>query len=167
MKKVLLAIDGITPDQKVFGYAVELCKRIKAELSVFQIIWPKNWSKYLKEMRKKADQTRMYVQNSMVAVTFAEAGEHETARDIMAEASKQMDRLMSESAKEGVQCHYVIKSGNPEKEIINYVNAHRDVVLTIYDSDVQSTGVEGANKKRAALANIKRNLPVPLVLVNE
>ena len=32
MQKVLLAIDGIHPDHKVFDYAVQLCKRIKAEL---------------------------------------------------------------------------------------------------------------------------------------
>jgi hypothetical protein len=85
----------------------------------------------------------------------------------MAEASKHIHRLMSETEKEGIQCQYVVKSGNPEKEIINYVNTHRNVVLTIYDSDIQSTGMIGANKKREALTKIKRNLSVPLVLVSE
>ena len=65
MKKVLLAIDGITPDSKIFHYAVDLCMRMKAELKVFQIIRPENYSKYLKEMRQKADSARMYFQGSM------------------------------------------------------------------------------------------------------
>ena len=52
MKKILLAVDGISPDPKAFRYAVELCKRIKAELNVFQIIDPGKYSEYLKKMRK-------------------------------------------------------------------------------------------------------------------
>ena len=86
MKKVLLAIDGITPDQKVFQYAIQFCKRIKAELNVFQIINPRNLSEYLKNVRKGAKSAGDYFSNTMVAVTFAEAGEHETAQEIMSAA---------------------------------------------------------------------------------
>ncbi len=88
MEKVLLAVDGIDHDRIVFNYAIELCKRIKAELNVFQIIRPKNYSKYIKKIRQQADLARTYIEGSMVAATFAEAGEHETAIDIMAEASE-------------------------------------------------------------------------------
>jgi len=167
MKKVLLAIDGITPDSKTFRYAVELCKRIKAELKVFQIIRPQNYNKYLKEMRQKTDYARMYFQGSMVAAAFAEAGEHESAKEIMAQASEQIKRLLSESQKQGVQCHFSMKRGSPEKEIIDYVNLHRDVVLTVYNSsgeDVDKTGV--LSKKKNAIASIKEKLAVPLVVAN-
>lgn len=167
MKKVLLAIDGITPDRKTFRYAVELCKRIKAELKVFQIIQPQNYGKYLKEMRQKTDHARMYIQGSMVAAAFAEAGEHESAKEIMAEASEQIKRLLSESQKEGVHCHFSMKRGSPEKEIVDYVNHHRDVVLTIYNSsaeDVERTGI--LSKKKKAITIIKEKLAVPLVVAN-
>ena len=40
MKKVLLAIDGIKPDVKAFRYALQMCKRIKAELNVLHLIGP-------------------------------------------------------------------------------------------------------------------------------
>ena len=76
---------------------------------------------------------RKFVEGSMMAATFAEAGEHETAVDILTKASKQIKHLSQESAKAGVHCHFTIKSGNPEKEVIDYVNDHRNVVLTIYD----------------------------------
>jgi nucleotide-binding universal stress UspA family protein len=167
MKKVLLAIDGITPDRKTFRYAVELCERIKAELKVFQIIRPQNYSKYLKEMRQKTDYARMYIQGSMVAAAFAEAGEHESAKEIMAEASEQIKRLLSESQKQGVHCDFSMKRGSPEKEIIDYVNQHRDVVLTIYTSsaeDVERTGI--LSKKKNAIASIKEKLAVPLVVAH-
>jgi nucleotide-binding universal stress UspA family protein len=167
MEKVLLAIDGITPDSKTFRYAVELCKRIKTELRVFQIIRPQNYSKYLKELGQKTGYARMYIQSSMAAAAFAEAGEHESAKEIMAEASEQIKRLLSESQNQGVQCHFSMKRGSPEKEIVDYVNQHRDVVLTIYNSsaeDVERTGI--FSEKKNAITSIKEKLAVPLVVAN-
>jgi len=166
MKKVLLTIDGITPDQKAFHYAVSLCKRIRAELNIFQIIRPRYYGNYIKKVRKKASLARKFVEGSMVAATFAEAGEHETALDMMAEASKEIKHLMSKSEKSGVHCHFSIKSGNSEKEIINYVNDHRDVILTIYDASDQGTNQNAdISEKKSTLAKIKRDLCVPLVMV--
>lgn len=167
MERVLLAVDGIAPNRKVFRYAVELCKRIQAELTVFQIIHPKKYSKHLKEIRKKVSHTKVYIEGSMMAATFAEAGEHETAEEIMSEALNRINRLVSESKKEGVQCHFSIKPGNPEKEIVNYVNGHRDVVLTIYDGTDEDTGRTGIlSKKKSVLSDIKERLHIPLVVVN-
>ncbi len=100
------------------------------------------------------------------AITFAEAGEHETALDITAEASMEIRRLLQESEKVGIRCHFSIKSGNPEKEIINYVNDHRNVVLTIYDVSDQGADQNTNNsKKKNSLAKITKRLSVPLVTV--
>jgi nucleotide-binding universal stress UspA family protein len=167
MEKVLLAIDGITPDRKAFRYAVALCKRIRAELSIFQIIRPQYYREYKKKIRKKGLLARKFIEGSMVAATFAEAGEHETALDIMAGASKEIRRLLQESEEAGVHCHFSIKSGNPEKEIINYVNNHRNVVLTIYDvPDHDVDEVANISKKKNSLAKITKGLSVPLVTVH-
>ena len=166
MEKVLLAIDGMTPDRKAFRYAVALCERIRAELSIFQIIRPQYYREYKKKIRRKGLLARTFIEGSMVAATFAEAGEHETALDMMAEASKKIRDLLQESEEAGVHCHFSIKSGNPEKEIINYVNDHRNVVLTIYD--VSGLGVDEAaniSNKKSALARIRKDLSVPLVTV--
>lgn len=166
MKKVLLAIDGMTPDRKAFRYAVALCMRIRAGLSIFQIIRPQYYREYQKKIRKRGLFARKFVEGSMVAATFAEAGEHETALDIMAEASKEIRRLLQESEEAGVHCYFSIKSGNPEKEIVNYVNDHRNVILTIYDASDPDVN-EDANifKKKNALAKITKELSVPLVTV--
>ena len=165
MKKVLLSIDGMTPDKKAFHYAVALCKRIKAELNIFQIIRPRYYRNYIKKIRKNALFAKKVMESAMVAATFAEAGEHETALDMMAEASKHIDHLLQESEKAGVHCRFAIKSGDPEKEIVEYVNDHRDVILTIYDAfDVN--GTVDISEKKSTLAKIKRNLSVPLVTVH-
>ena len=101
-----------------------------------------------------------------MAATFAEAGEHETALDIKAEASKEIRRLLQESEKAGVHCHFSMKSGNPEQEIVNYVNDHRNVVLTIYDvSDQDANEAANNSKKEKSLTKIRKSLSVPLVTV--
>lgn len=167
MKKVLLAIDGMTPDQKAFRYAVALCQRIRAELSVFQIIRPQFYREYGKKIRKKGLLARKFVEGSMMAATFAEAGEHETALNIMAEASEEIRRLLRESEEAGVHCHFSIKSGKPDREIVNYVNDHRDVVLTIYDvSDPDVKRDANTKKKKKAFAEMTKRLSVPLVTVH-
>jgi nucleotide-binding universal stress UspA family protein len=167
MKQVLLTIDGIIPDQKAFNYAVALCKRIRAELSIFQIIRPRYYRKSLEKIRKNTFFARTFIKSSMVAATFAEAGEHETALEIMEEASKEMKRLMSESEKSGVHCHFSMKSGNPEKEIIDYVNKHRNVVLTIYDAANQGSDKNvNISEKEHVLAKMKKNLSIPLVTIH-
>jgi nucleotide-binding universal stress UspA family protein len=166
MKKVLLAIDGMTPDRKAFQYAVALCKQIRAELNIFQVIRPRYYREYKKKIEKKGLLARKFVEGSMVAATFAEVGEHETALDIMAEASKEIRRLLEESKEAGVHCHFSIKSGNSEKEIIDYVSLHRDVVLTIYDAFDQDAGrTDNIPEKEDGLARIKKGLSVPLVTV--
>jgi hypothetical protein len=165
MKKVLLAIDGVKPNRQVFDYAVSLSKRIRAELSIFQIIKPQ-YNEYKEKIRKKGLLARTFIEGSMMAATFAEAGEHETALDMMAEASKEIKRLSRKSQKAGVHCYFSITSGNPEKEIIDYVNDHRDVVLTIYDvSDIDVNGTGEDNKKKNRLARITKEVSVPLVTV--
>jgi nucleotide-binding universal stress UspA family protein len=166
MEKVLLAIDGMTPDRKAFRYAVSLCKRIRAELSIFQIIRPQYYREYKKKIRKKGLLARKFVEGFMVAATFAEANEHEIALDMMAEVSKEIRRLLQESEEAGVHCHFSIKSGNPEKEIVNYVNDHRNVVLTIYDvSDHDVNEAANIYRNKKTLAKITKGLSVPLVMV--
>jgi len=165
MKKVLLTIDGVTPDHKVFHYAVSLCKRISAELSIFQIIRPRYYRKYKKMIRKNAWVAKKIVESSMAAAAFAEAGEHETALDLMAEGSKQIEHLLRESEKAGVHCRFSMTQGNPEKEIVEYVNGHRDVILTIYDAFGRSGAVDNFEKK-STLERIKRDLAVPVVTVH-
>jgi hypothetical protein len=168
MQKVLLAIDGMTPDKKVFGYAVALCKRIQAELSIFQIIRPQVFQEYKKRIRNKGRLVRKFFEGSMVAATFAEAGEPETALDIMGEATKEIRRLLQESKDAGVQCHFSIRSGNPEKEIVNYVNDHRNVVLAIYDTADQGVHQkDNISETEHVLAKIKKNLSVPLVRIRQ
>lgn len=166
MERVLLAIDGITPNRKAFTYAVRLCKRIRAELSVLQIIRPRLYSQYFKKVREGAHHAKGYIEGSMVAATFAEAGEHEMARDMRAQALHNIHHLLPESEKAGIPYHLTVRSGNPDKEIVNYVKDHRDVVLTIYDfPEEEQDEASFEREKRVVREKIRENLPTPLVIM--
>ena len=159
MEKILLAIDGITPNKKAVHYAVELCKRIKADLNILQIINSLNLGKRVNRMRR-------YVEASMVAATFAEAGEHGMAMDLREQALKNINKLLPESEKEEVHCHLSVRSGSPDKEIVNYVNDHRDIVLTIYNTSKEEMGDDDTEAKKRDVPNrIRQRLSTPLVVV--
>jgi len=166
MKKVLLAIDGLTPDQKAFQYAVGLCRRIRVELNIFQVIRPAVFKKYREGLRKKGSMVRRFFEEAMVAATYAEADEHATARDMLARASQESRRLLQASEKSGVPCHFSVRSGTPDREIVDYVKSHRDVVMTIYDATAASgRSGAGVSGKKHTLNRIKKDLDVPVITV--
>ncbi|MBW1680246.1 MAG: universal stress protein [Deltaproteobacteria bacterium] len=165
MEKVLLAIDGIRPTKKTFRYAVDLCKRVRAELNILQVIAPGEYQTVLRRMARGAKKAREYFEGSMAAAAFAEAGQPEIAGEILAEAKRNMDLLLPESEKAGVPCRLTLKAGKPGKEILRFVHKHHDVVLAIYDrTEDERVPRPGARKNRIP-RGIRKNLHVPLVVV--
>ena len=166
MQKVLLAIDGIKPNKKALYYAVGLCKRIKADLRVLQVISSRNYISYIKSWGKRVNHARKYVEDSMVAVTFAEAGEHQMALALKEEAQRNINQLLPESERDAVHCLLSMKSGSPDKEIVQYVNEHRDIVLTIYDTQEEKTDETVTDTKTKMVPRrMRRKLLTPLVVV--
>ncbi len=166
MQKVLLAVDGIKPTEKAFRYAVELCQRLHADLRVVQVIRPGQYKEYLKKVRKGAHRAKRYIENFIMAATFASAREHDMAKEIMARARMNIKRLLPESERAGISCHLTMASGHPGKEIIRYVNEHRDVVLMIYDTAVEENSACGISAEEGdGPLEIKQHLPIPLVVM--
>ncbi len=166
MKKVLLAIDGMSPDKNAVRYTVQLCRRMKAELNVLQVISPKNCGRYLSEARKKARPAKRYMEGALMAVAFAEAGEHETAEALMSEALRNFKELLPESEKEGLRYHLTVKAGNLKREIVRYLNEHRDVVLAVYDAHYRKGTDAGFAKRYGSFTEeIQKALSIPLVVI--
>jgi len=165
MEKVLLAIDGITPDKKAFNYAVELCSRIKAELNVLQIIRSQNANNFFDKAISRAKHAKLFFEGTMVAATFAEAGEHETAANLMNQALANINKLLPESEKSGISCHLTMKSGNPSEEIVRFLQEHKDVVIAVYDPTIEKEQNTSERKIKKLIQSITDALPIPLVMV--
>ena len=166
MEKVLLAIEGVAPRHKVFCYAAELCSRIKAELSILQVIRLGGSARVrLKGLQDKVSRARQSMEDAMSAVAFAEAGQHEAAMDLSRRAMENLSPLVTQAEKEGVPCHVTLRTGEPAKEIIRYLKGHRDVVLAVYDRGMEGDAkLRSRPKRRAVPAEMMAEMPVPLVV---
>jgi len=168
MKKVLLAINGITPSTKIFRYAVQLCQQTKAKLIVLQVVGKQHTNGYLDRIRKKAGAVKQFFENSMIAATYAEAGEHDIAKEVIHLAMKNIQKLLLESKTAGVSYKLVLKKGDPEKAVIDYVSQNRDVVFTIYDSPTnQQMDKDQLKEKKRQISIMEKNLPTPLFVCND
>ncbi|MBW1641598.1 MAG: universal stress protein [Deltaproteobacteria bacterium] len=171
MKKVLLAIDGIDPNKKILDYAVELCKRIRAELNILQVIDRRIYKDYLKKMQKGLSAASKYFDSSMVAITFAEAGDHKTAIELMPDALNNIKSMLPENQKDKIGYNLKMTGGNSGQEIIDYVEKNRDVVMAIYDpaTEFQNKNEErfkSSEKRNNAISKkIQRKLSIPLVVI--
>ncbi|MGW8303601.1 MAG: hypothetical protein ACWGNO_16100 [Desulfobacterales bacterium] len=165
MKKILLAIEGVAPDSRTFNYAVALCKRMRAGLEILQILSPHTYRSYLKKIRQGARRAKSVFEDAMVAVTFAEAGQHDFVEQMRIQACDNLNRLIPEQERDSLEYNLTLKPGNPDDEIVRYVCDHRDVVLTIYDAAGVKDEPQGRpDKKRNKIPAIAQKLPTPLVL---
>ena len=99
MVTVLLAIDNDRPNQMVFNFAVQFCKRMKAKLDVIRIVRPPKVPKSGSNHKNMVnpDFQRGYPESF---ISFKQS----------------------------------LQADDPDQAIARYVRAHRDVVLTIYDT---------------------------------
>ena len=164
MKKILLAIEGSAPDSSTFSYAVSLCKRMRAGLEILQILSPRAYRRYAEKAMRGIRQAKNAFEDAMVAVAFAEAGQHEIVEQMQKQARAELDRLIPAPDRKGLQYQLTLKPGNPGDEIVRYVGDHRDVVLTIYDAaEVKNEKAIRQVKKRNQISAIAQKLPIPLV----
>jgi nucleotide-binding universal stress UspA family protein len=166
MEKVLLAIDGISPSKQILQYAVQLSQRIRAQLNVLEIITPESSKEYVSKVRRVVNHTKRYFEGSMVAATFAEAGEQEMAKELMEQALENLNQLLPESEKPGKACQLTLKQGHFPVEILKYVKTHRDVVLAICDGTRGKDITTPVSTKETPIPReIIQNLSIPLVVI--
>jgi hypothetical protein len=153
----------MSPSLKAFQYASELCSRIKADLNILQVIKIASPTDSLRKFRNKAGSLRRRIEDSMTAATFAEVGEHEMALDILNRARKNLEPLLDRADETGIAYQVTVKTGDPGKEIVNYLKNHREIVLTVCDIQMEE---KGPSKKESIPLEITAQIPVPVVVVH-
>lgn len=127
MVTVLLAIDSDPPDQAVFDFAVQFCRRMQAKLEVVRIIRPQ--------------------QTTTKRLSPA----------ISPETNSQM-----EISEPFIYYKQSLRADDPDKAIARYVRAHRNVVLTIYDTHRRKSTL--LKKQKSLQLQTNYPLVVPLVV---
>lgn len=181
MKKILLAIDGLSPDKRIVEYAVGLCRRIRAELDILHIVDPEIYGTYAKQLQKQAERAKGYFEQTMVAAAFAEGGAHDAAKTLMDSASANFHQLVSDADRKLIHYQAKIPSDRIDREITRYVNQNRNIVLAIYEGAAHpdtpdnpgQTGKPVKNRsnigreKEPVAGQLRKKLSVPLVVRNE
>lgn len=84
------------------------------------------------------------------------------AQKLSKRISFQLKNLL-QTYKPGVSCTVALSAGTPETELSEYIEAHKDIVLTVFDP---STGQKHKNRNdRVMLKLLREKLTVPLVIV--
>ena len=166
MERVLLAVDGMKASRRALCFAVDLCKSLKVNLSVLQVIDYRRYREYLRKLQDGSARVRRLFEGSMMAATFAEAGEHEVARQLITLARKNADELLSEFDGTGVKFSLEVKSGQPVREVVSYVNQHRNVVVTIYDVNDEDNGQTNRALVKQVFKTITERISGPLVVMH-
>ncbi|MFW6237031.1 MAG: hypothetical protein ACOC3F_01445 [Desulfosudaceae bacterium] len=134
MGTVLLAVDGMLPDRRILAYAMDICRRIRAELNILHIIAPQPGRGRLEKWKQQMHRARGCLERSMMAAAVDETGEHDTARELLDEAAAHIKRLLAEEEEPLVPYRVKIRAGATDMVIEDYLKRHREVVLAIYDT---------------------------------
>ncbi|SDN20120.1 hypothetical protein SAMN04488516_1016 [Desulfonauticus submarinus] len=156
MNTILLANQGFKADRKALQYACNLSQEMKANLSILEIIpfnKPKNNLEKLKNNLKKI---RMFLEDRMVNITYAESLSLEDYKKIIYQEVKSINSNLPN--KNLIKPEIYIQQGSLIKEIKNFVNKHRDVLMTILP-------VYAFKLNHKGLCQLKKELDIPLVLI--
>ena len=168
MKTILLAVEGLSLDRKVLGYAMNLCNPVRAGLDVLQIIRPLGQRKGLGGLRQRIQRARAAFDAAMIAATYAEAGVPELSVTAQRQALGKIREIRPQGMDTAIDYHCVVTGENPDSVVKRYVEEHRNLVMAIYDTfrTKKRSGADPAAATPVA-PGLLHGLSIPLVFVKD
>lgn len=160
MKTVLLAIAGETPNVNALKYAVDFCKRMKARLSILQIIQSAQKSEGVRYVSKGFDKLMRSMDDTMVRITFAEAGVDLESEDRLRRLCAKTAKYLDKSGAVDIPFEIIVKPGKADRETLGYLQRQRDVIMAVYDPAARGGKPKGIPRK------ILENTKIPLITVS-
>jgi hypothetical protein len=136
-----------------------LAQRIKANVAVLQVLQAsakKRWAPVRRSLRRGA---QMF-ESTMASASFAEVGEHETARrleEMLIKSTRDLQHTIGEEAAPTFSVQ--LTTGDPEVEISRFIVNDPDVVLAICDAP-------DADKPESSVHRLVSKLSVPAVTIH-
>ena len=160
MKKILLGIIGYHPHETTLRYSLALASRIKANVEILQVLKSSAGNR-LSRFRRHLKRGAYLFESKMVSVSFAEAGEHETALQLEQMLANSIREFLGpDEIEEAPKCSVHVTTGDPELEISRFVADHPDVVLAICDAP----DTDASDSPECRL--LARKLKVPAVTIH-
>jgi hypothetical protein len=136
IQTVLLVIEGEVPNPSAFRHALNLCKRLDAEMDILQVIENSSSQKDYEALSRK-----------------------------MALGSAHVVALLREVEKEGIPFKITIRLGDVKDKLFNYARRHKDVGTVVFDSPKAASGSAEGRRWQRVIENLSQRLSIPLVTV--
>jgi nucleotide-binding universal stress UspA family protein len=138
-RKIILASDA-GPSSKGFRYAVELCRKMKADLAFLNVVQPSRKHTYWLRVQRRLE------------------------RELLQDAQVAVGRLLPEAREAGVACEVQVKSGSLEEELLSYAANTPGVAMVLLDAPEQVDLLSEVYAISRGLAErVSAALPCPVV----
>jgi len=139
-RKIVLASDAGGPSPRSFRYAVDLCRKMKADLAFLNVVQLSHKHTYWLRVQRRLE------------------------REMLEEASLATGRLLPEAHKAGITCVVQVKTGSLEDELLTYAASTPGVAMIVLDAPEQSDLLTEVYEHAQGLAaRVSAALPCPVV----
>lgn len=139
-RKIVLASDAGGPSPKGFRYAVDLCRKMKADLAFLNIVQVSNKHTYWLRVRRRLE------------------------RELLEDAHVAVGRLLPEARTAGVECEVQVKTGSLEHELLSYAANTPGVAMVVLDAPHKADLLgEVYAISRGLAERVSAALPCPVV----
>jgi len=132
-KKVLLGAEGTGADHKAFRYALNLCRRVGADLEILHVLRP------------------------------SAGGPACDIKEELARTKEALRPVLEAVKGEGVSYFLNFGSGRLEEEVARYVEKRRDILFVVVESPEDAKGKKGGLQKGLAGALERLGCPLVVV----
>lgn len=166
MGTVLLAVNGSNPSPDALEYALDLGRRLKADLRILQIVQSREIHILLRRIKDGACKARNFFENNMIAVTFAEEGDFDSARLFVEKAEQNLQDILPPHDQTEIHSELIMSAGKTDQVIINYVRENKGIVAAVYDPNGATEKPEKyARRIKREAQSLSKKLPIPIVVV--
>jgi hypothetical protein len=164
MQKILFTVNRIRPQKNVLHYAVQLCIRMKCPLLILQIINPQKCKSLLSNTYKKIHRAQRFLESTLTAAAYAQAGADEWARQCLEEGRRELEELLFIPQEAGVPCTVDQACGPLVKRLPAFLKSHPEVVMTVLDGQEGVSDRSRSSKIRLLQRKIPSQLGIPLII---
>lgn len=158
MRKILVASNGIYPDEKSVSYTVDLATTLKSQVEFLEVVSENKKIIVSKKKKNFFGVIKSLIEDAYVAVSFAEENQQEIAKEIVNEAIMNLHPYISKLKENGIHTHLTIKKGEFLKETREFILKNRDILMAIL-------AVKKDKNTALYLDVLKKEVDIPIILV--
>lgn len=138
MKNTLLVINCLNPQKRAFDYALQFCHIMMTDLLILQVVDPKIYNNLFTRLKHKARLAHKHLENTMAAAALSESNNQDIVCQFLQHGKENINQSIPNSFRNNVHFSLQQRIGHAREEILNFLNARRDIAMAVYDGPQES-----------------------------